>query len=145
MFRMPTLTLPQQLTAQTHVDLSAALTNRSWFVCCLCAAWCDACRAYRTTFEQLAIRNPQHYFIWIDIEDHADFMDDVEVENFPTLLIQQGDRVAFIGTVTPDGRVAERLLQAEIEKTNTALAMPPPTTNAPGYNLRQHINNLQSR
>jgi thiol-disulfide isomerase/thioredoxin len=81
-------------------------------VACLCAQWCGACRAYRATFDSLSAQFGQHAFLWIDIEDEAELMGAVDVENFPTLLIVRGAAVRFFGTVTPHRETAERLLHA---------------------------------
>jgi len=60
-------------------------------VVCLCADWCDVCSNYRSSFEQVqaAVRQdlPQARFIWLDIEDEADLLHPLDVEDFPTLLI----------------------------------------------------------
>lgn len=116
---MPTagLTLEQHNRAQ----LAEWLNEGAWVVACLCAAWCDTCCSYRNSFDQLAARHPDKRFIWIDIEDHADIVGDIDVENFPTLLIQRGDTVAFFGTVLPDARLADRLVQAQAEKSDAEL------------------------
>lgn len=98
-------------------QLAAWLDRDEWLVACLCAAWCDTCRAYRSGFEQLADQHPDKRFVWIDIEDQADFIGDIDVENFPTLLIQRRDTVAFFGTVLPDLKIADRLIQAQAEKS----------------------------
>jgi thioredoxin 1 len=93
-----------------------------WIVACLCAAWCDVCASYRAGFDSLAELHADVRFIWIDIEDHADVVGDFDVDNFPTLLIQKNDAVAFFGTVQPDWRQAARLLQAQRDKTVPELA-----------------------
>lgn len=98
-------------------QLAAMLAGERWLVACLCAAWCDSCRAYQVTFEALAQSHPDKHFVWIDIEDQADLVGELDVENFPTLLIQQGDLVAFFGCVQPESRVADRLIAAQAEKT----------------------------
>ena len=98
-------------------QLAAWLAQDAWLVACLCAAWCDTCRAYRSSFDQLAGQHPDKRFVWIDIEDQADFIGDIDIENFPTLLIQRGDAVAFFGTVLPDMKIADRLIQAQSEKS----------------------------
>lgn len=97
------------------------LRQDGWFVACLCAAWCDVCCQYRPGFEQLALEHPDKLFLWIDIEDQADIVGDFDVENFPTLLIQRGDTVAFFGTVQPDLRQANRLIQSIAGKNTTEL------------------------
>lgn len=111
------------------------LQDDTWTVACLCAAWCDTCEAYRTTFDALAARHPLQHFIWIDIEDQADLVGDFDVENFPTLLIQRGGRVAFFGTVLPDLRVADRLLLAQFGKNDAELQ----AAGGAGPNLRQRL------
>ncbi len=97
------------------------LNDHSWIVACLCAAWCDVCNAYRPSFEQWAARHPDKHFIWIDIEEQAEVVGDIDVQNFPTLLIQHADIVAFFGNVLPDARLADRLLLALVEKSDAEL------------------------
>lgn len=93
--------------------LAAALDGDGWVVACLCAAWCGTCSSYRAAFEALAARHPDKTFVWIDIEDQADVVGDLDVENFPTLLLQRRDKVAFFGTMLPDPSLADRLVQAQ--------------------------------
>jgi hypothetical protein len=38
---------------------------------------------------------------------------DLDVENFPTLLLQRRDKVAFFGTLLPDPLLADRQVQAQ--------------------------------
>ncbi|WP_334188975.1 thioredoxin family protein [Noviherbaspirillum sp.] len=102
-------------------QLAQWLDQGDWVVACLCAAWCDTCCSYRSGFDQLAEMHPDKRFVWIDIEDQADFIGDLDVENFPTLLIQRGDHVAFFGTVLPDVKLADRLVRAQAEKTDDML------------------------
>ena len=84
-------------------------------VSCLCAEWCDTCVAYRPGFLELAKKFPQAEFRWVDIEDQADEVGDLEVENFPTIRVTQkgkgGDDVVFHGTLLPMHSHLERLLQ----------------------------------
>jgi thiol-disulfide isomerase/thioredoxin len=79
-------------------------------VACLCAPWCGTCRDYQAEFDRLAEAHPEICFVWIDIETHADRFDDLDVENFPTLLIEDGVTTRFFGTVLPHIAIAERLL-----------------------------------
>ncbi|MET0265443.1 MAG: thioredoxin family protein [Duganella sp.] len=101
------------LHSENREEIAAALAGERWIVACLCAAWCGTCGTYRATFEELAARHPGTVFVWIDIEDQADVVGDLDVENFPTLLIQRQELVAFFGTVLPDAAVAQRLLQSQ--------------------------------
>ena len=102
--------------------IAAAIESDRWVVACLCAAWCGTCGGYRAAFEGLAARHPDKVFVWIDIEDQADVVGDLDVENFPTLLVQREDTVAFFGTMLPDPAVADRLVQAQAELAPEELA-----------------------
>lgn len=102
--------------------IAASLDDGRWVVACLCAAWCGTCGGYRDAFEAVAARHPDKTFVWIDIEDQADVVGDLDVDNFPTLLLQQGDTVAFFGTTLPDAALAERLVLAQAELPPEELA-----------------------
>lgn len=103
------------LEPDTRDQVAAAVSGDGWIVACLCAAWCGTCTSYRAVFDGLAARHPDKTFVWIDVEDEADVVGDLDVENFPTLLVQRGDVVAFFGTMLPDAGVADRLIHAQAE------------------------------
>jgi thiol-disulfide isomerase/thioredoxin len=103
------------LEPDTRDQVAFAVNGDGWIVACLCAAWCGTCSSYRAAFDGLAARHPDKTFVWIDVEDRADVVGDLDVENFPTLLVQRGDAVAFFGTMLPDPHVADRLIQAQAE------------------------------
>lgn len=98
--------------AQTQrVDLIDRLSSYSGLVvACYCAAWCDTCNQYRPAFESLAARKPEQLFVWIDIEESEELLDDLDVENFPTILIQSETGNHFFGTMLPHVEHLERLL-----------------------------------
>ena len=102
--------------------VNRALASGGWTVACLCAGWCGTCATYRHTFEALAQRHPQLRFVWIDIEDQADLVGELDIDNFPTLLIQHDDTVAFFGTVLPDPALAERLIAAQLSTPEDELS-----------------------
>lgn len=81
-------------------------------VICLCAAWCGVCRDWMSTFEGLSAGHPGVLFEWVDVEDEADAMGDVDIETFPTLLVAQGTRARFFGPVQPSAAQVARLLQS---------------------------------
>lgn len=85
-----------------------------WMVACLCAQWCGTCRDYRAVFAQAGREFPQARFRWIDIEDEADLVGPVDVEDFPTLLVARGGEVAFFGPLLPHAATLLRLLQAKL-------------------------------
>ncbi|QYF93616.1 thioredoxin family protein [Massilia sp. PAMC28688] len=110
------------LDAANRDTTADALAAGGWIVACLCAAWCGTCGAYRAAFEHLAARHPDKHFVWIDIEDQAEIVGDLDVDNFPTLLLQKADVVAFFGTMLPDAALAERLIQAQAGQSDDELA-----------------------
>ena len=114
---MPSLFLvPEQFP-----QLTRALDEGRWVVACLCAAWCDVCKQYRPGFEGLAAEYREQQFVWIDIEDQADLVGDLDVENFPTILIQHRDIVVFYGTMLPEPRQVARLLEAQLSRDDDEL------------------------
>lgn len=85
------------------------------FVACLCAEWCGVCRDYRTRFAQMQATFPQAQFLWLDVEDEADLLYPLDVEDFPTLLLAAGGEPRFFGEVTPQAEMLERLIRSKIE------------------------------
>ena len=84
-------------------------------VVCLCAEWCDSCREYRATFAALAAQFAgSAEFAWVDVEDEADALGDLDVENFPTLLLADAGGPRFLGPVTPQAATAERLIRGAL-------------------------------
>lgn len=109
------------LESDNRLQIADAISDDTWVLACLCAAWCDVCCQYRPGFEKLAEEFPDAQIVWVDVEDQADLVGDIDIDNFPTLLIQRGDTVAFFGTILPDVRQTARLLQAQMEKSETDL------------------------
>jgi len=98
----------------------------SLLVACLCAEWCGSCREYRGVFEEIGKKFPQHRFLWIDIEDQADLMGDIDIENFPSLAIADAGTPLFFGTVLPHGGHLVRLVEtlADAERESAGIASP---------------------
>ena len=90
-------------------------TQAHLLVACLCADWCGACREYKPLFDSLASKFPNVRFLWIDVEDEADLIDPIEVEDFPTILISAGEAPLFFGTVLPHVETLERLMRDKFE------------------------------
>ena len=111
------------LVRENFSVLSDALASGKWVVACLCAGWCDVCKQYRAGFDALALQYPEHQFVWIDIEDQSDLIGELDVENFPTILMQRGDTVAFYGTMMPEPRQVARLLEAQLERSDEELSL----------------------
>jgi thioredoxin 1 len=104
----------------TDPRLAARLADpHALLVVCLCAAWCGSCREYQEKFSALALGHSQHVFVWLDIEEHAHLLDDEDVENFPTVLVQDSHTVRFFGPLLPHIGHLERLLAALLEPSGT--------------------------
>lgn len=129
------------LDSDNRTQISRTLIDGGWVVACLCAAWCDSCREYLTNFTNLAQRHPHIQFVWIDIEDQADLVGDLDIDNFPTLLIQHGNIVTFLGPVKMDSHLAERIFLAQIAKTPSELQAQANYSNEQ-RNWQQHANLL---
>jgi hypothetical protein len=86
-------------------------------VACLCAQWCRTCDGYREVFDQVlsALDDARVQGMWVDVEDQADAMGAIDVENFPTLLMARGDEVVFFGPVTPHAQTLQRLIVAALQ------------------------------
>ena len=50
-------------------------------------------------------------FRWVDVEEESDLIDDPDLENFPTLLIQRGNEVLFFGMMLPQHGILKRLIE----------------------------------
>ena len=95
-----------------------AAPGASLHVACLCAAWCRTCEGYAEVFEaamaQLRQAQPELQARWIDIEDEAELLGDVDIETFPTLVVVQGGQVRFAGPLTPQPETLNRVLRAAL-------------------------------
>lgn len=91
-------------------------------VVCLCAQWCGVCRAYVSSFAQVGAHMAPARFVWVDVEDAADIVDPIEVDDFPTLLIAVGAEPRFFGTLTPQPQLLERMVRQYAAEGDAALA-----------------------
>lgn len=101
------------LDLDTPADIApirARLALGEPLIACLCAEWCGSCREYRDVFTQLADEFPHLCFVWVDIENQSEVADVFDVENFPTIVIEDRQTQRFAGTVLPQRGILERLL-----------------------------------
>lgn len=96
-------------------DLSAAQplpkSDATWVIC-LCADWCGLCRDYGAVFTQMAAHYPAFRFVWLDIEDQADLVGDLDVETFPTVLMADAQGMRFFGPLMPQAHTLSRFLDS---------------------------------
>ena len=94
---------------------SASTAPPQLWVFCLCAEWCGTCREYQPLFHQLAQEMPQARFVWVDVEAQDDLLQDLDIENFPTLLLADAQHQArFAGTVLPHLDTLQRMCKAAL-------------------------------
>ena len=106
-------------------------------VACLCAQWCRTCDAYRDTL--VATRDAMRRghpdsatrFVWVDIEDESELVGDLDIEDFPTVLLARGDQVLFFGPVLPHAQTLDRLVRSALDTD-----LPPPTASALAHDVR---------
>ncbi|MEI7465686.1 MAG: thioredoxin family protein [Burkholderiales bacterium] len=132
------LTPSHQFRPQSMTPSNSPSPSRLTVVC-LCAEWCGSCREYRAEFDRAiqARAGADVDGVWIDIEDEAELVGAIDVENFPTLLIARGDDVLFFGTVTPHMSTLTRLMQAALEGS-THLGGDPPDEEVQALASRLH-------
>ena len=103
-------------------------------VACLCAQWCRTCDAYRDTLiavrDALRVGHPDAAmrFVWVDIEDESELVGELDIEDFPTLLLARADQVLFFGPLMPHAQTLDRLVRSALD---TALPPIAPDTLAP--------------
>ena len=81
-------------------------------VVAFCAAWCNTCDDFRKTFDGLAAARRDTRFVWLDIEDDAEIVGDIDVENFPTIAAFDAERLLHFGVSLPQGPIVARLLDS---------------------------------
>ncbi|MCK9684277.1 thioredoxin family protein [Scleromatobacter humisilvae] len=106
-------------------------------VACLCAQWCRTCDAYRDTLAATrdAMRrghpDAAMRFVWVDIEDESELVGDLDIEDFPTILLARGDQVLFFGPVLPHAQTLDRLVRNALDTD-----LPPLSTAALAEDVR---------
>lgn len=90
-------------------------------VACLCAAWCRLCDDYAPVLHAVGAEFEGLRVEWIDIEDQADLVGDVDVETFPTIVVIAADgAVRFAGPLTPQAQTLRRVIQVALDGTTIA-------------------------
>ena len=96
------------------------MTTPSIHVACLCAAWCRLCDEYapvlRQVVAELAAAGVPLRAHWIDIEDQADLLGELDIETFPTLVVFDDQALRFAGPLTPQADTLRRVLRATLQQ-----------------------------
>ena len=105
-------------------------------VICLCAAWCGTCRDYAAVMNTLRAEFPTLRFSWVDVEDQADVVDPVDINDFPTVLITRDQQPVFFGILRPQADALRRLIQTQLDDA------PGPLKDAEAFGLAQRLRDL---
>ncbi len=108
---------PEKHKAQLLQKL-ATLNNEAYVIVCFCAAWCRTCKGFETQVDALAKKYPQHAVIWVDVEEHENLLLDEDIEDFPTVLIQNKKGTLFYGPLLPFAQHIERVIEQANTKAN---------------------------
>lgn len=113
-------------TRVVAVDRLAAqpATDAPLVVLALCAQWCGTCREFRPTLERLAQARRDVVFAWADVEDDAELVGDLDVENFPTLALFRAGVALHYGVSLPHETVVARLVETLAATPRAAPGLP---------------------
>lgn len=78
-------------------------------------AWCDKCREFKPHFDAVAANAPAHdLMLWLDLEDHQEFLGDYIPEDLPELLMYRQDTLLLRSAVPGMSQAAfKQALKAE--------------------------------
>ena len=79
---------------------------------------------------------PALRFSWVDVEDQADVVDPVDINDFPTLLITRDQQPVFFGILRPQADALRRLIQTQLDD------MPAPLNDSEALGLAQRLRNV---
>lgn len=109
-FKGKTMLKPENHLEELQQKLSN-LSDKQYAVVFYCAAWCRTCNGFESQLTDLVQKYPQHVFVWVDIEEHEELLIDEDLEDFPTILIQNKKGTLFYGPLLPFAEHVERVLQ----------------------------------
>lgn len=79
---------------------------------------------------------PDLRFSWVDVEDQADVVDPVDINDFPTLLITRDQQPVFFGILRPQADALRRLIQTQLDD------MPAPLNDSEALGLAQRLRDV---
>jgi hypothetical protein len=77
--------------------------------------WCEKCRILRPHFEAHVAQTPsQETWLWLDLEEHAEFLGSYLPESLPQLVAYRGSQLHLNQVIEPTGAaLAQALAQLE--------------------------------
>ncbi len=93
--------------------ISKMLNEGQRLVTCFCADWCSSCQAWQDKFSLLAQKSPEDCFVWLDIDKHPDMIADIDLDVLPVMLVQNEEKIYFLGTIKPELSIVEKIIQSE--------------------------------
>lgn len=113
-------------------DIAALLSKEDALLVVILGAeqWCARCRALRPMFDALAAqRQANEVWLWLDMEDHADFIGDDLPDNLPVLMAYQGNRLVLSEVLATEAASIQALVDG-------ARSAPPAGLSDPGIRAR---------
>ena len=125
------MTILTTAPADRDAVTNAFSTASQLVVVSFCAAWCDTCNEFRAAYERIAAARPHTAFVWLDIEDDAAVVGDIDVENFPTLAVYRGAVPVHFGVSLPHESTVARLIDALARSGDAMRGAPTAVTELP--------------
>ncbi|ENO82388.1 thioredoxin [Thauera sp. 27] len=112
------------LTPAQQLPNHPRLNDAPLVVMALCANWCGTCRDFQAVLTRIALAHPEIVFAWADIEDDAELVGDIDVDDFPTLAVFKAGQPLHFGASLPIEAVVTRLLARLAQSSTPPTATP---------------------
>lgn len=77
-------------------------------------SWCEKCRVFRAVFDDWAIQaEPPEIRLWLDLEEHAEFIGAYLPPSLPMLFVYEGGRLSHAQVLEPDVTTLDSVLAGE--------------------------------
>jgi thioredoxin-like negative regulator of GroEL len=95
--------------------------------------WCEKCRDLRPHFDAyMAQADTQDVWLWLDVEDHTDFLGDYMPDNLPMLIAYKGGKLVASHVLD----IAPSALAEAVSQVNKASLAAQVSTPDPGIRAR---------
>jgi hypothetical protein len=73
--------------------------------------WCDKCSVFRPHFDARAVAaRDNEIWLWLDLEEHAEFLDDYLPDDLPQLIVYEGEAMTICQPLAPTREALEAAL-----------------------------------